>query len=224
IVFRTFLNQVSAHAILVGFRQRTHMAFDANRIRSSVAWTGQFVETRHAWDGRAGQYARIPSNDMVRLPEGPAFTNLESHTSPWPKDNAKQRIGSNRTPEGWQFRGYRLDKERNPTFLYNINSIEVEETPSTAFLQDTALLKRSFSLRSPQPVDNFYFRVATGKKIAEQEGTYVVDDKLRFTIKGSPTAKPFVREIEGNQELLVPLNFARSRKQYLANFVIEMHW
>jgi len=37
IVFRTFLDGVSAHAILVGFKEGTHVAFDANRVRAVVA-------------------------------------------------------------------------------------------------------------------------------------------------------------------------------------------
>lgn len=224
IVFRTFLNQVSAHAIMVGFRQRTHMAFDANRIRSSLAWTGQFVETRHAWDGRAGQYAQIPSNDVVKLPEGPAFSQLASQTTPWPKDKAKERIGSRRTPDGWRFRGYRLDKERNPTFLYNINSIEVEETPSTAFLQDTALLKRTFSLQSDDPVSSFYFLAADGKKIIEENGVYLVDDRVRYKFTGSLSGKPFIREIAGQQQLLLPIDFTKKKNQHVAEFGVEMHW
>jgi mono/diheme cytochrome c family protein len=224
IVFRTFLNQVSAHAILVGFRQRTHMAFDANRIRSSLAWTGQFVETRHAWDGRAGQYAQIPSNDVIKLPEGPAFSQLASQTTPWPKDKPKERIGSKRTPDGWQFRGYRLDKERNPTFLYNINSIKVEETPSTAFLQETALLKRTFSLQTDDPVSSFYFLAADGKKIVAEDGVYVVDDRVRYKFTGSLSGKPFIRDIEGQQQLLLPIDFTKKKNQHVAEFSVEMNW
>jgi cytochrome c2 len=224
IVFRTFLNQVSAHAIMVGFRQRTHMAFDANRIRSSLAWTGQFVETRHAWDGRAGQYAQIPSNDVIKLPEGPAFSELASQTTPWPKDKPKERIGSNRTPDGWRFRGYRLDKERNPTFIYDIQSIKVEETPSTAFQQDTALLKRAFSLQTADPISSFYFLAADGAKIVEQDGVYVVDDRVRFKFTGSLSGKPFIRESEGKQQLLLPIDFMEKNKQHVATFGVEMEW
>ena len=224
IVFRTFLNQVSSHAILVGFRQRTHMAFDANRIRSSVAWTGQFIETRAVWDGRAGQYAQIPSQDIVALHQGPAFASLESDGVRWPEDRPKVKIGSNRTPEGWKFRGYRFDKDRNPTFLYDINSIKVEETPSSDFLQEFSVLNREFRLTSAEPVHNFYFRVAQGKKIAEQDGVYVVDNKLRFTIAKSSPGSPFVREIEGNQELLIPVEFQRNNRSHQAIFSIQMQW
>ena len=121
--FGTFADKISAHTILVGFRQRTHMAFDANRIRTAAAWTGSFVTTKHAWDGRAGQYATFPSNDVVWMPDGPTFATLESDTQAWPLDKPKGgKIGSNRTPDGWRFRGYRLDKERvcRPSFMTSI--------------------------------------------------------------------------------------------------------
>jgi len=35
------------------------VAFDANRVRPVLAWTGEFLSAKAAWNGRAGQYARI---------------------------------------------------------------------------------------------------------------------------------------------------------------------
>jgi len=224
-VFRTFLNKISAHAILVGFRQRTHMAFDANRIRTAAVWTGSFITTKPVWDGRAGQYAKIPSNDIVYTPEGPAFATLESDTTPWPEDVPKKNIGSNRTPEGWEFRGYRLDENRVPTFLYNINQVRVEETPGTRFLRELALLRREFQMSADDPPENLFFRAAVGEKIESKGGTYVVDDKLQFTFDTPESVQPFVREVDGRQELLFPVQLTKgSGGKHQMEFAVEMTW
>lgn len=223
IVFRTFLDKVSAHAILVGFRQRTHMAFDANRIRSVLAWTGPFISTKPVWDGRAGQYAKIASSDVVWLPDGPPFAQLESDASPWPEDLPKAKMGSARTPEGWHFHGYRFDDDRVPTFLYDVHGVRVEETPGTQFVKDYAVLKRSFRLRSDEPMTNLYFLAARGEKIVEADGAYVVDDKLRYRIDDL-RAQPFIREVEGGQELILPLQLAKANGKFEAQFDVEIRW
>ncbi|MEK6235764.1 MAG: PA14 domain-containing protein, partial [Planctomycetales bacterium] len=224
IVFRTFLDQVSAHAILVGFRQRTHMAFDANRVRGVLAWTGPFISTKHAWSGRAGQYAKIESSDLVKLPEGPPFAQLESNTSSWPQDVPKPKTASPRAPDGWRFRGYRLGKDRSPTFLYDVKDVRVEETPGTDFNKDSAVLTRTFSLTSPRDLDGFYFLAATGESIEEENGVYEVDGKLRFRVTSSPDARPVIRSVENARELLVPVKFVKNKDRFEAKFVVEMKW
>ena len=222
IVFRTFGDKISAHTILVGFRQRTHMAFDANRIRTVAAWTGAFVTTKHAWDGRAGQYATFPSNDVVWLADGPAFATLESDTQAWPDDKPRGgKIGSNRTPDGWKFKGYRLDEERVPTFLYEIGDMKVAERPSTGFLRDAALLRRDFTFTAKNAPQNLFFRAAVGDSIESKDGSYVVDEKLTFDIKSPSNVKPFVREVGGKKELLVPIQFAKSGELEMS---VEMKW
>lgn len=223
IVFRTFLDGVSAHSILVGFPQRTHLAFDANRVRTAIAWTGDFVSTKAAWDGRAGQYAKVPSADVVRFPDGPTFAKLESLTSPWPKDEPKRNLGSNRTPPGWKFLGYRYDDKGVPTFESSYEGVRIEETPGTEVRADSAVLVRRFRLTSDQPVKEFYFRLARGQKIVESDGAFVVDDRVRYRLQpGEP--KPFVRDADKEKEVVVPVQFVPAGKSHTAELVVEMVW
>lgn len=222
IVFRTFLDGVSAHAILVGFRQRTHVAFDANRVRTAVAWSGNFVSTAAAWDGRAGQYAKIPSTSLVRLPDGPPFAVLDSLDAAWPADVAKASLGESRAPPGWRFRGYRYDAERHPTFLYGIGVAEVEESPRSDFRADASILVRSLRLTAAQAPANLYFRVAAAAKIDDAGGTYVTDGKVRYRVKSD--ASPSVRVAGNGQELLVPVSFRSGPGGFVAQLEIEMTW
>ncbi|MFN4257982.1 MAG: PA14 domain-containing protein [Gemmataceae bacterium] len=227
IVFRTFLDGIGAHAILVGFRQRTHTAFDANRVRLAVAWTGNFITTKEAWEGRAGQYAKIPSNDVVHLPAGPTFARLASLSDLWPADIPKAKLGSKRTPPGYQFLGYCFDDQGMPTFRYRLDDIEVEETPGTDFRKEGAVLFRHFQLAAREKdISNLYLRLAVGKKIVPDADDFLVDDRLRFRVSPAGAIKPFVRTVQGSQELLVPVRFAPSAndKGQVVKLDVEMMW
>ena len=224
IVFRTFLNQVSAHAILVGFRQRTHVAFDANRVRMAATWTGNFISAKSAWEGRAGQYAAIPSNDVIRFPDGPTFAVLQSPGDAWPKDVPKQGLGSRRTPEGWKFLGYRFNDQRIPTFRYRMNGIEIEETPSTDYARGGSVLTRHFRLTSDDPVANVYLRVGTGQSIDDSAKPIVIDARLKYDITSSSAAQPVVRDVDGGQELLVPVVWKKNGQQLESTITLLLTW
>lgn len=223
IVFRTFLNGVSTHAILVGFRQRTHVAFDANRVRMAVAWSGDFISAKSAWEGRAGQYAGIPGNDIVKFPEGPTFAILESPGDPWPTDLPKQKLGSRRTPEGWKFLGYRFDEERVPTFRYRMHGIEIEERPSAAYTRGGSELVRQFRLNSDAPVNNLYLRVATGQTIDDSEPIVSVDEQRHYLVT-QPGSLLNVRDTGNGRELLVPIKWKQNGQHFEASLTVTMYW
>jgi cbb3-type cytochrome oxidase cytochrome c subunit len=226
IVFRTFLDGISAHAILVGFREKTHVAFDANRVRMVQAWSGDFIETDAAWEGRGGNYARVPSPDIVKFPEGPPLAVLSSLTAKWPADVPKAKMGTNRAPEGWRYLGYRYDDRRMPTFLYRAGPVTVEESPASDFRQASGCLIRRLCLTTAEDVKDLYFRVAAGKKIVEKDGMYLVDDRLTYRIKPSSQARPHVRTVDGQQEVLVPIHFgpAGEGKDRAASLEVELTW
>lgn len=216
ILFRTFVGGVGAHAIAVGFPQRTHCVFDALRIRTAKAWTGFFIDARAAWEGRAGRYATI-SGDVVEMPAGSPFAVLDSRSAPWPVMDMKSKS----PPAGWRFLGYSYDEKRIPTFRYAFNGTEIEERPSTEYRSSQALLKRSFRLTSGEDVPNLYFRAATGAKIvADKNGGFIVDDRLRLNFASADGIEPIIRSVEGGQELLAPVRF----KGKNAEFEVELQW
>jgi cbb3-type cytochrome oxidase cytochrome c subunit len=225
VVFRTFMNGIGAHAIAVGFRQRTHMVFDADRIKTAAAWTGDFVSTHGAWEGRGGNYAHIDGKGTLKFPAGPAFARLGSSIAPWPTDppkpTDKNQIRSSRAPEGWRFRGYRYTAERLPVFRYDIGPIHVEEIPSTEIVEHGAFLARRFELKADEAVSDLSFRVAVGKRIEQTDGLWVVDGVARYRIEGG---EPRVRESEKEQELILPVTFTQTDQARTAEFRVEASW
>jgi cytochrome c1 len=226
IVFRTFVDQVGALAILVGFRQRSHVAFDANRVRMVLAWSGDFISPDSAWEGRGGNYAKIPSTSIVKFPEGPPLAVLGSNTDAWPADAPKPKgVGNHRAPEGWRYRGYRYDERRVPTFLYDAGSVSVAETPEPDDRATGGAIIRRFHLTAEKDVERLYLRVATGKQIVEKDGVWIVDDAAKYRVSG-PEVKPFVRTIGMAKELLVPIGFrpGADNKSREAKMDVEVTW
>ena len=218
IVFRTFMQGVGAHAIAVGFRQRTNVVFDALRVRMAQTWAGDFVSAKPAWEGRAGQYAQALGHDIVQSPPGSPFAFLASESEPWPEMEMKVKAA----PLGWKFVGYRYNEDRTPTFLYRYRQISIEESPSTDYRQEGAMLVRRFKLSASNSVDDLWFRVAGSKNItAEKDGSFTIDDRIRYRIRSKDSA--VIREVNDAKELLVPVRFGNDKKLE-ATFEVELIW
>ena len=103
---------------------------------------------------------------------------------------------------GYQYRGYRLDKNKRPTFLYHYGDIAIED-----FFEDVldengkAYFKRTLTFTAPSLQEKFYFHAASGKKIATTPTGWQIDNlDLRIAGEISGTIR------EGDpQELLIPM-------------------
>lgn len=210
IVFRTFVNGLGAHAIAVGFPQRTHYVFDALQCRTAAAWTGDFLSGKPTWSGRAGQYTSIVTATRVDLPPPPTLAALESASTPWPKLE-KRDTG------GWKFRHYRLDEKGVPTFAYgNGAGVNVTERAVTEYRKETVVLTRTIEVSADKAVPDLFVRVAVGGKIEADGDAFVADGRVRYSIKGD--VRPKIRD---GRELLVPVTVAPDRPFRLQ---VEMTW
>ena len=119
---------------------------------------------------------------------------------------------------GYQFRGYHLDAKRRPTFLYRYGDIAVED-----FFEDArdkggkAFFKRTLQFDAPDAQQPFYFRAATGQKIAAKSERVFAADSLQVRITSEH--KGIVRE--GNPgEMLIPLTLPKGR----STLTLEYRW
>jgi cytochrome c2 len=101
IVFRSFIEGVSTHAIGVGFPGGLNAAFDAKTSRWALIWKGRFLDAMSNWQERAMTPIKPLGTDLKELP---AATG--------------ERV----------FGGYTLGKDGVPTFLYRQEGQQVEDT------------------------------------------------------------------------------------------------
>jgi len=205
IVYRNFLDGLSSRGIAVGYPSKANLAFDADRMTLAFIWHNAFIDASKHWAGR-GSGTQGPIGDHVlRLVSGVPIAVLAEETTPWPVESAKNI--------GWRFRGYRLDKKGYPTFLYGTEAFSVEDTPhpidaKTAGTLD-AVLHRKLVVRfsDESSVDGLFFRAASGQSIEETGGqSYRIDEAMTLRLALDPrSAGATIREIDGHQELLVPV-------------------
>jgi len=222
IVHRTFMAGVGPRAVLVGFPEMVHVAFDANGVRLAKAWRGRFFDAKGMWEGRGGNWLGPLGADVIDMPPGPAFAILEHADAPWPKVPGPVVDDKNRNIGG-HFKGYVLDKEERPTFHYILDQIvDIHEQPLPVLKPTKAELDRKFELAAKGPVAGLYFIAASGHKIEPKSpGVWVVDDgRLIVTLSPADKLKPLVRDSDGQRQLLVPIQFTNGA----ASVDVEMSW
>ncbi|HUR38381.1 MAG TPA: cytochrome c1, partial [Planctomycetota bacterium] len=190
LIYRNFIQGAGPRAIAVGYPEKIHLAFDANAMRPALLWRGEFLDASKHWVDRGSGFQGPAGEDVLSLAEGAPFAVLPDPNAPWPKASGHEA--------GYQFGGYELDKKRKPTFTYTFGQVEVRDTFDAVDAKPHAHFKRILSLSSKEPIAALWFRVATGKKIEERDGVYILDNGLKLKIDG---AAPTVRA----GELLVPV-------------------
>ncbi len=196
VIVRRSFPGIGKRGIGVGYPSGIHLSFDAGQMRLGSIWSGGFIEASGIWRGQGAGNAQILGRDTATFPAGPAFAVLESATTAWPTNLAKQA-------EGFQFNGYTLEAKQRPTFRYQFGELSIED----AFLdlKDGAgkpYFERVLRFSKGAPPASLHLRLATGKQLTQLEGRdYAVGSTLRLRL---PTAG-ILRDAEGGRELLLPV-------------------
>ncbi len=197
VIYRNFIEGAGTRAIGVGYPERANLAFDANGIRYALLWQGGFMDASRHWSGRGEGFQPPMGDNVIALPDGPAFASLSSPSNPWPTLKAKEL--------GYIFRGYRVTPDQRPTFLYEFGETRVEDQPVPVATSKTPSFKRVITLSSDHPSDTLYFRAALGETIKPTPNGFLVNGEWRVSFDGE--LKPIVRNSAGKTELIVPVKF-----------------
>ncbi|MCA9173455.1 MAG: c-type cytochrome [Planctomycetales bacterium] len=155
IVLRTFMENSSYHAIAVGFPEGLSYVFDANLIRTSYMWKGGFVNAHSTWFDRFTPLTR-PHGVVFPLPR----TTFVGKGDEAPKLTAGAPRGTP-SPLDLKFRGYRLDKLRVPTMLYQHETYDIEERLAPT---EDGHLRRRIQIRDRRessPPTTFWLAIAS---------------------------------------------------------------
>ena len=213
IIHRTFMEGVGPRAILAGFPERVHAAFDANIVRLAKVWRGRFFDGSGVASGRSDTFKAALGKDIIDLPAGPAFAILESQSDPWPvAEKTDRNIGG-------RFKGYSLDDKGRPTFRYALGDNTVEEKVVPVLKPGGTVLRREFKITGDGK--NLYLLAGTGKDIDHTSMTdWVVDGSLEIQIDGKDAGEGIVRESDAGKQLLIPVQM----KGGSAAFSITLLW
>ncbi|MDH3583548.1 MAG: PA14 domain-containing protein [Phycisphaerae bacterium] len=201
-MYRNFIEGGGTRAIGVGYPGDVNLTFDADNMFISMIWLGPFMDGAKHWNGR-GQGFQPPSGHSVqKLVAGVPLAELSSLTVPWP--DALRKSNELRDPGHFRFRGYRLDENRFPTFLYTWKNLQVSDFPKAVtpdlISGSPGAIKRSILIKGSAENANLYFLAAAGTKITKSGKRYEVDESYAVEIDNAQT---HLREIGGKMELLV---------------------
>ena len=196
--------------IAVGFPGGVSYAFNAEYGSLSGLWKGDFVSV--GWGGQgAGNFN--PKGRPIELAQDVAFYRLSKEDDSWPlrprmdKDNPVNPDPLYPRNRGYQFKGYRLDKNGVPTFIYQTGEVEVEDT-SVAGVAEAIRdgLVRKIQFTAPK-AGTVYFRALTGK-LQQRSGTEFTSDAVKLQV---PEGTALLRGEGEKQELLLKLKLPKGK-------------
>ena len=151
--------------IAVGFPDGVNYAFNAQNGTLSALWSGEFVNV--SWGGQ-GSGNFNPRARPIELAQDVTFYRLDKDDTPWPlrpvmdKDNPVNPNPLYPRNLGYQFKGYQLDEEGVPTFMYRTGDVAVEDRVNVVAANRLNRLERRLWFDAPKG-DTVYFRALTGK-------------------------------------------------------------
>ncbi|MEX1269197.1 MAG: DUF1080 domain-containing protein [Balneolaceae bacterium] len=186
------------HAVSISSMEKLHYTYDLNHGSLVQVWRGDFLNTTPMWYNRGDGSSR-PEGTVEHLIPKPslAISKLEKGQASWAADTAGT---------GFRSRGYRIDQNDKPVFIYEIYGAVVND--EIRVVDDGKGLRRSITVENPP--DGLYIRLATGSTIEKDENNqYLIDDHSYYLRLDDPVdSEPVVRTVEDHQELLVPVQSA----------------
>jgi len=198
IVLRTFMKEAGTQAIAVGFPQKVHFAFDAEQVRLVQAWRGRFLDAHGTWFDRFVPPAVPLGKYLMSFPSGIPLAAIADATASWPARGGEEA--------GYQFRGYRFDRARVPTFLYRFGEFDVEDRIEPRAGQQLAR-RLHISVRDRAVAGKqLWFRANVGKTLKQHGDTaYSNDHGLTVMLLKDLAQAGRLRKQNGLAEWLIPL-------------------
>ena len=182
------------HAISVGHPQQVHYTYDLDNGSLFQVWRGGFLDATPMWNNRGNGTSRILGSPIHFGVPSPAIAKLTAIDARWPTDTT----GTNYKPNG-----YAMDSQDLPTFRYRIYGQQVEDAIRP--LANGGGFSRTVNVTGD--VDGLYLRLAVSPTITDQgKGVFLIGDNAWFLqLEETGKGKPFVRDGQAGQELLVPI-------------------
>ncbi len=182
------------HAVNVGSPQQVHYTYDLDRSAIVQAWRGGFLDATPMWHSRGDGSSRPVGAVLYFADPGFFIQQLSSPQAIWSHDS---------TGTAFKIKGYEMDENNRPCFLYTIAGAEVKD--DIKVLDNGQGLHRNLTFNTAN--ENLYARIAAGKTIeALPNGLYLIDDKSYYLqIEDAGKVQPFIRDANGGKELLIPV-------------------
>tara|TARA_Y100000588_G_scaffold91385_1_gene98690 strand:+ start:7767 stop:9437 length:1671 start_codon:yes stop_codon:yes gene_type:complete len=198
VMYRNFIAGASPRGIGVGYPELVNVCFDANAMNYVMLWHGAFMDGAKHWNGRGQGFQPPAGHYLIKLKRAQAVAQLPDAKAPWPvldlNNNADDRA------KGLRFRGYKLDGNQRPTFLYSAGQTRIEDyivpqaAPLPSFIRQLTLTGSG----------KYYYLAATDGTITKEGRSWKIGTGLKLTI--TAPGEPILRDGDGGKELIVPID------------------
>ena len=187
-IIRSFMfhkNKKLTHVISVGDPAQVHYSYDLLQGAMLYMWKGDYLNATDMWYERGEPQTSSPMGASITL----------AGTCPiFEINNSSDSITD------YKYKGYALDQQRYPTFLYEYKNIKIEDKISP--IQNGNGLNRTINIDGIDK-NNLMIRIAQGKSIKSMgNGLYNIDDQKYF-VQTTLGEIPTIEMHNGQQVLLI---------------------
>jgi Domain of Unknown Function (DUF1080) len=193
------------HVISVGTPEGVHFAYDLNQAALLQVWKGPFSDATDMW------YERGEPQTSKAMGAGAVLAGLAPVLPDWARGSVlPDSLDDHKT---LIYKGYTLDENRLPTFLYRLQGMELKDRMAPSM--DGKGLLRQITLNNNSG-KNALLRLAAGKTIVDLgKGLYAVDDHRYYVqVPDFQTKKYAVASVGNRQELVLETSEARAEILY----------
>jgi len=225
VIYRNFLEGLSARGIAVGYPGGMNLAWDAESMAVKTIWQGSFIDASMHWRDR-GVGRQKPLGDLViDFENGPAVSLLDTPQDKWP-DNSQ-------VTDKYRFLGYRLAKDGSPTFRYQTGDIVVSDTFAVDSSGGQKGFKRSIKLEKIKPATSVQqndnksdlmpvVRLAHGKDVTlTQPGQWTINKQVKIRLLVPDAVKV---SLHSNTDNEADLRFRVEESQLPLTVEYTVHW
>lgn len=197
-LLRSFMDipggQRVVHAISVGSPRQVHYTYDLDKGSLVQVWRGGFLDATPMWYSRGDGSSR-PRGTVQRFGQPVlSLARLTSADASWPADT---------TGSGYIPKGYKLNRQDEPTFMYTVYGAQVSD--AVRALPSGEGVEREITVQNG---NSLYLRLAESNNIEQaSNGWYVLEDQgyyIRLDDAGG--AQATIRNgAGGRKELVVPV-------------------
>ena len=179
------------HSLSVGSPTGMHYTLDLDQMALLQVWKGSFANVTEMWYERGEPQLLEPMGETVHLPAQTPLMILPNDTNAWPDSVSENML---------QYKGLTVDKRGIPTIEYSLGGATVTDV----IKPEGDALVRTLTL-SGSPTGTMYSRIAAGKSVEEVgKGLYAINDR-NYYIRFDPKTKVKLRQSNGQQELMLPV-------------------
>lgn len=179
------------HAISVGYPTGISYNYDMSRGALLHVWKGPFVDASSMWYQRGNMQSALPLGSVIERAGKPTLGFIENDTEAWAD-----------SLENFSFQRYEINSEGEPTFIYTIGSLRVEDhfTPD----ETSNTLTRGITIDGLE--SDVWVLLAESDSVVEVEsGLFAIDDQRMYVDVPAEVAAQ-IRDVGGSKQLVVPLS------------------